>query len=340
MANKKKIERINPLAGINSSNNSSNLTSTTIKSSSASAMPKILANLSTGMNICPIDRKKLIPAPSEWNFYSKLKDSKMEELIVSISSNGLLNPIIVWQQENEDEYMILSGHNRNRAYDYLEEYFKDNPEESKKYKFIHANVFKHDQLTDEDAEQIVIDTNWVQRELSPMEKQQSILRKYRLLGRKQRSENGSNTILTRDIIAKDFGLSGRQISKYIKLKDLIKEFQDFFETQKMSINDCVKIANCDENVQRYLFNEYSDKSILKKIVSKLRTSTTIESIKEIEKMILDSNNDTQTLEYVTTSPLTIPKNLEKDYIDCITQFFKKHNLLKEQNVDNFISSII
>ena len=72
-----------------------------------------IKNITTGMDIFQLELDKLKAAPKEWNFYVPLNDNKMSELIESIIDNGLLNPIIVW--ENDNDYMILAGHNRVKA---------------------------------------------------------------------------------------------------------------------------------------------------------------------------------------------------------------------------------
>ena len=59
---------------------------------------------------------QLESAPDEWNFYDKLPPQKMAELIESIQTLGLLSPIIVWKRKESNKYMILSGHNRVRAF--------------------------------------------------------------------------------------------------------------------------------------------------------------------------------------------------------------------------------
>jgi ParB family chromosome partitioning protein len=78
---------------------------------SATNMAEVLSSMTTGMDIFLIELDKLKEAPSDWNFYSPLSEKKMEELIESIKSNGLLHPLVVWEQD-DGNYIVLSGHNR------------------------------------------------------------------------------------------------------------------------------------------------------------------------------------------------------------------------------------
>lgn len=69
--------------------------------------------------------------------------------------------------------MILAGHNRAKAFKYLFE--MDN---GQKYRKIPALIKKKDEITEEDAWEIIIDTNWVQRSLSAVEKSNAKKEKY------------------------------------------------------------------------------------------------------------------------------------------------------------------
>ena len=104
------------------------------------------------------------------------------ELIESIQTNELLHPIVVWKQP-DGALMILSGHNRVRAYTALLEKTGED-----KYRRIPATVLTD--ITADEAHEIVVDSNSVQRVLTPSEKARSISQKYALAGRKKRSKNG------------------------------------------------------------------------------------------------------------------------------------------------------
>ena len=126
----------------------------------------------------PLD--KLSPAPADWNFYAPLPDDKLLELIESIRANDLLHPIVVWKQP-DGALVILSGHNRVRAYTALLEKTGED-----KYRRIPATVLTD--ITADEAHEIVVDSNYVQRVLTPSEKARSISQKYALAGRKKRRQ--------------------------------------------------------------------------------------------------------------------------------------------------------
>lgn len=216
-----------------------------------------------------VDLNDLVEAPTEWNFYGRLNHSKMLELIESIKEIGLQNSIVVWEVDT-NKYMILSGHNRVHAYKLL----RDN-EDKEKYKTISAEIFKKNQITEDVAKQIIIDTNWVQRQLTPMQKSKSIIRKYNSL-RSSKSKGGS----LNKVIADEYNISEKTIIVYKSLVDLIPEFQELIEDGKLPIFTGMLLSKYDKSIQYFLFNNYDYKTIIKK-QSKLKKSLTIESLKTI-----------------------------------------------------------
>ena len=81
----------------------------------AVSLPSLMAELPGTRRLEEVPLDKLSPAPAAWNFYAPLPDDKLLELIESIRTSELLHPIVVWKQPDGD-LMILSGHNRVRAY--------------------------------------------------------------------------------------------------------------------------------------------------------------------------------------------------------------------------------
>ena len=171
----------------------------------AVSLPSLMAELPGTRRLEEVPLDKLSPAPAAWNFYAPLPDDKLLELIESIRTSELLHPIVVWKQPDGD-LMILSGHNRVRAYTALLEKTGED-----KYHRIPATVLTD--ISADEAHEIVVDSNYVQRVLTPSEKARSISQKYALAGRKKRSRNGVRKSKYEQI-GEEYNLSARQIARY------------------------------------------------------------------------------------------------------------------------------
>lgn len=250
-----------------------------------------------------IELEKLENAPDEWNFYKKLDDGKMKELVESILENGLLSPIVVWEIE-DNKYMILAGHNRVRAYEFLKVYLDD-------YDKIPAIVYKKDDLDEDSAKMIIIDSNWVARELSKSEKAKSIFRKFEILGRK---EHNGDQKKTRDIIAKEYDMSGRNVDKYKRINNLINEFKEKVDTDILSIDAGARLSVFEPERQQWLYNTFGD--ILRN--SKILAIKSTMDKDEIEFVLSKKEN-------IATIKIEIPKKQHKMFKEKFSEWIEQNN---------------
>lgn len=238
-------------------------------------------NIDDDSKVRYVPLETLEDAPTEWNFYKPLSNDKMTELLESIEKNGLLNPIIVWEINNDPsnpKYMILSGHNRTKAYKLLKAVTG-----SEEYNKILALIKKKEEITEEDAREIIIDTNWVQRQLSPMEKAKSVIEKYTVLQEKSDYKSNYNKYgegRLRDIIADQYKISGRQVENYRNLQNLIPEIQELVSNNEISITPAFEIAKLDKNIQLWIYRNEINK-INVRYTRQLRTNMTLDEVKEI-----------------------------------------------------------
>lgn len=278
----------------------------------------------------------LYPAPNDWNFYGELSPSKMKELIESILSVGILHPIVVWEHPNKEtgkKYMILSGHNRFKAYTLLRE--NDN---QKKYSRIDAIIKGSTEITDEMAKEIIIDTNWVQRELTPIQRAKSISKKYIQMKHKFNTQK----VNVNEIISKEYNLSERQIINYKILSNLLREIQNYVDDGSISIKAGVQIAKLSIEIQTFLFDNYISKNkcrLINSNYSKFKNITTKEEFEEllktdkdkpigkIEIRYLDLNDET----IIKSSCITYPKEDEKYFKNLVESFCDE---IDDRNIDD------
>jgi len=267
----------------------------------------------SGAYVLQLELDLLDEAPSSWNFYRPLEEGKMEELVESIASKGLLHPIVVWEREamppEPARYTILSGHNRVEAFRRLYEATGD-----KKYAVIMAHVKKLHEIDEEQAKEIVIDTNWVSRQLSAYEKSQSIIRKYMILGRKEKKAHAN--ILRRDIIAKEYSITGRQVDNYRKLSELIEPFQEMLRSQELGVKAGVKLTYFDGDMQQWLYESFGEAVCDNKVANAIKAGMNKEEIRALFDL---------KAEKVSVVKFEVPSELRDEFIEMAQAWIRSRS---------------
>lgn len=253
-----------------------------------------------------ISLEKLVDAPREWNFYDPLPDEKLFELTESIKEKGLMHPIVVW--ERDESYTILSGHNRKKAYEILYKSTKDD-----KFSKIPCLIKGKDDITEDEAREIIVDTNWIQRELSTLEKAKSISEKYIRLGRKVHTGDG---VKSRDLIAKEYGISGRMVQNYLSLKKILPEFEAMLRENNITIKSAVAISKLSDDMQNWMYESFTKKELNSKEILNIRKDM---SKKDIEDLIKKDDD------YIRLS-LKIPKELKDDFLRMTKEWLSEKEI--------------
>ena len=250
----------------------------------------------------PLD--KLSPAPAAWNFYAPLPDDKLLELIESIRTSELLHPIVVWKQPDGD-LMILSGHNRVRAYTALLEKTGED-----KYHRIPATVLTD--ISADEAHEIVVDSNYVQRVLTPSEKARSISQKYALAGRKKRSRNGVRKSKYEQI-GEEYNLSARQIARYVRLGSLDGSLLTLLDGGKLPLTTALRLVDFPAESQKYLAAHHADELAGPKMARLTAAMTP-------EQMDAALQAEPQTVRV----SVTVPAALEEDFRRMAEEWLHTH----------------
>ena len=183
--------------------------------------------------IIPMQLSELKPF-SEQPF-KVLDNEDMEELVDSIKVNGVLSPIVV-RPHPEGGYEILSGHRRARA--------------CEKAGITEVPVVVKD-LDDDTAVILLVDSNLQREHILPSEKAFAYQMRLEAMKRKAGSpaqENsaqiGSNFsgMESREILAEQVGESKNQISRYIRLTELIDPLLAMVDSKDMALNAGVELS--------------------------------------------------------------------------------------------------
>ena len=186
-------------------------------------------------------------------------DSQMIELQDSIKSFGILNPLIV-RPRLEGVYEIISGHRRRYAAEQLGY--------CKVPVIIRA-------LKDDEAVISMIDSNLQRERISPSERAWSLKMKMDAMRRQgSRSDLTCGTEFhkksaderkTREVIGNESGMTGRQVTKYIRLTELVPELLSITDEKKVTLAMAVDISYFDEQVQKWVYEYLKDNGFLKPV---------------------------------------------------------------------------
>lgn len=223
--------------------------------------------------------------PSINNFYGL---REIEELAESIKENGLMHNLVVRIIE-DGTYEIISGERRFRAL------------RSLGYKKIPCQIKEN--LSDLDAELMLIQANAAQRELTPIEKMEGIKRLEGIY-KKKRNNGEKFQGKTRDLIGKDLGLSGVQVGRYKKVdKDLIPDLKEKLDKEEITLTQAHTLSGLSESEQKIIHEE------IKNLDSK-------ESKEEVDVLV---NGIKQTVESKLDKEL-----INEMYSSEVTGYDKKH----------------
>ena len=213
--------------------------------------------------------------------FKVLDDEKMQDLVESVKINGVLTPVLLRMDENED-YEMVSGHRRMHA------------AQLAGLTTIPAIVRE---LSDDDAIVAMVDANIQRGELLPSEK--AFAYKMKLDAMKRQ---GIRTDLTcvqnehksgkksRELLGEQVGISSVQVTRYIRLTELIPELLDLVDNKKLQFTVAVDISYIDKEVQGWIYEYICDTGFIKpKQIAALRNQLNDGPINQIQMLSIFNN---------------------------------------------------
>ena len=213
--------------------------------------------------------------------FKVLDDEKMQDLVESVKINGVLTPVLLRMDENED-YEMVSGHRRMHA------------AQLAGLTTIPAIVRE---LSDDDAIVAMVDANIQREELLPSEK--AFAYKMKLDAMKRQ---GIRTDLTcvqnehksgkksRELLGEQVGISSVQVTRYIRLTELIPKLLDLVDNKKLQFTVAVNISYIDKEVQEWIYEYISDTGFIKpKQIATLRNQLNDGPINQIQMLSIFNN---------------------------------------------------
>ena len=217
-----------------------------------------------------------VPAPDEWNRFPSLTPGKRAQLKMSIMNNGILDPIIAWEQA-DGKLMVLAGHNRlSCSREILDEY-KD-VELKRDYRSIPTIRYKHDELDDYKAREIIIDTNYIQRNDLPANLRAWVLKERIYLMRNQKDERG----MTIDELIQDLNIKKTAVYEDVQIAtQIIDPLSALYFEGKLSRKAVLKFALFTDDIQKRIFETYPDKITTERVLQLSKSMKLWESIAEV-----------------------------------------------------------
>ena len=183
--------------------------------------------------------------PFEGHPFKVRDNEEMNQLVESIQTQGIAEPLLVRPLENTvDEFEVISGHRRLRA--------------AQKAGLTEVPAFIHPINRDE-AAILLVDCNLHRDHILPSERAFAYKLKHDAMKRQgYRSDLTSERIapkLTTERIAEQDGISKDVVQRYIRLTHLIPPLLDMMDEGKIAFSVGVELSYLDESLQRSLLSD-------------------------------------------------------------------------------------
>ena len=172
--------------------------------------------------------------------FKVLDDEAMTRTVESIAQYGVLAPLIARPRPDGDGYEIISGHRRQYA---------------AKLAGLDTLPVIVRQMSDDAAVILMVDSNLQREHILPSERALAYKMKLEAIKNQgARSDLTSPQVAAKfrsdDAVARDQGISGDTVRRYIRLTNLIPELLDMVDEKKISFNPAVELSYLDESQQR------------------------------------------------------------------------------------------
>ena len=277
------------------------------------------------------ERITTIPLDQIHNFknhsFSVVLDNDMRTLIDSVKENGVLVPVLVRPNKDGEGYEMIAGHRRKFALENLG--------------FTHVNAIVRD-LDDDTATILMVDSNIQREHIKPVERGYAYKMRLDAMSHQGKAtidytkdigiEYNSSTsrqvvdkLKSADIIGEEFGMTGRQVQRFIRLTYLIEPIQKMVNEEsetglKMAFNPAVELSYLSEEHQEVLF----------KLMAKEQVTPSLAQCQELKRRSKNGILDTDFI--YDTIKTEKPNQRERISIDTkqINRYFPKNFTMKQK----------
>ena len=223
--------------------------------------------------------------------FKVVDDEAMTRTVESIAQFGVLAPLIARPRPDGDGYEIISGHRRQYA---------------AKLAGLETLPVIVRNMDDDAATILMVDSNLQREHISPSERAFAYKMKLDALknqGARSDLTSPQNAAKFRsdDAVAKNQGISGDTVRRYIRLTNLIPELLNMVDEKKVSFNPAVELS--------YLSAEQQQEMI--KAMDDTQNAPSVSQAKRIKELA-------QTGEFTSDAVITIMGEEKKSELDTVT----------------------
>lgn len=232
-----------------------------------------------------------------------LDDDKMRDTMESIKQNGVLVPAIVRPKQN-GRYEMISGHRRHYAC--MLAGIKEMP------------AIVRD-MTDDEATIIMVDSNLQRETILPSEK--AFAYKMKLEAIKHQGKRRDLTsaqvvpkLTAREKVANEAGVNRMEITRYIRLTELITELLDMVDEKTMSFHAGVELSYLPKEEQKQLYEIMERDECSPSLNQAQRLKKCSMESRLTKEVIIEIMNEEKSMDMkVTLGGSKIKKYFPKDY---------------------------
>ena len=278
--------------------------------------------------IYEIPLEKIDPAPD--HPFKVRDDDDMMSLVQSIKEHGVLTPAIV-RKKDDDRYELVSGHRRKRAC------------EIAGIPRLRSEIWE---MTRDEAIIYMVESNFQRSTLLPSEK--AFAYKMRL---EAMNRQGKRTDLTcgplvhksRDEIGDASGESGRTISRYIRLTELIPDILELVDEGRIALRPAVELSYIPKELQEHIYDmmdmeqstpSHAQAIRMRKMASEGKlTPEVIEAIIMEEKPIQREKIVLRGERFKDLFPRDLPLSKREDYVAAAMEHYGKYLASRSRDME-------
>ena len=283
-------------------------------------------NFSKGVDIFKnfqyLDIHSLVDEQSGWAYFDKPNPYQYLNLMSSVQTLGILNPLIV-RKLPDDKYEILCGHSRAHV---LNELFSH----TKNERFLYAPCFViEEEIEEYFIRSMLIDSNLNYRTISRETYVKAIFERFELL---QRTKKYRNELNLAQALADEFGVSKATINNYLTLKKLCNEALTVVCNKELNLSSAKQLAKFNHEDQLYILEHTSLENLNEQF--KVRLLTKYIDVENPSQRDLDMKMNTLERIVPGTTPVRvdISKDSLVDFLNVVIDFKKTD--LKRFSLEN------